>query len=951
MLQILRSMRCGFSRRPSGFALLALALSACGGGGSGGGGGSSLSISLSPSTVEESFTEGTARNFSVIAQISGAVSGAVTVVINDNGGSIRPDVSIFQSGDSQYTANFQTLSTLSPGVHSNRIDIKICSNQSCSKVYGSASLPYRFTVIANPTISALSPEQAYTGDPGFSLLVTGSNFSSSSKVRWEGSERPTQYLSPTQLRADISADDLRGQGDYRITVQTNGASSQPRFFHVGPPPPPSPSTLTPNTAAAGGNDFTLTVDGSDFRTSDVVYFNNVNLTTSVVSASRLTAQVPRQLLTRAGTTTVIVTNSVTGASSPSLDFTIAAPSLQSLSPSTATAGDPAYVLTVDGNNFVSGSTALWNGAVRTTNVISATRLTAQIAAADIANAGPQTVSVRNTLDASSANSMTVMVSNPVPALASTSPQSASTGGSAFNLTVNGTRFVSSSVVNWNGSARPTTYVSGTRLTAAIPASDLVAGALIDITVSTPVPAGGTSTAVRFTVNNLQPSLQLINASSAKAGCGKFLMAVVGSNIGSYSTVLWNGQPRATKLISPTVLQVVIPAADIASTGSASVAISNPAPGGGTSAAKTFIIGSSSAETTAATAFQLNSAHSGAATQTCPVSLPEQSSWSTTVDGEATYPLIAEGKVFVGTSKGQITAFDQAAGTKLWGPVTLGGGGPAYDGGAIYVVGSDNCCSGGVMQAIEAASGLARFTATLPGGGFKSGASARNGIVYTGTDSSTLYAVDGLDGHVLWTGEVRNGHSSMPAVTDSGVYVTYPCNTYDFEPTLGTLVWHDETGCGGGGGATPVVASGMVYSPNVVGVYSGSIFTSGTGGSMGEYSADYPPAIGDKLGYFTQGGTLRAIRLSDRALMWSFVGDGRLLNSPIMVNDVVFIASNGGLLYALDSSTGTELWQKSLGIGLSPGAEWGTAYSPALAAGAGFLAVPTGSTVTTFRLIP
>jgi hypothetical protein len=40
------------------------------------------------------------------------------------------------------------------------------------------------------------------------------------------------------------------------------------------------------------------------------------------------------------------------------------------------------------------------------------------------------------------------------------------------VSVFGGQFVASSVVAWNGSARPTTFVSTTQLQATIPASDL-----------------------------------------------------------------------------------------------------------------------------------------------------------------------------------------------------------------------------------------------------------------------------------------------------------------------------------------------------------------------------------------------------------------------------------------------------------------------------------------------
>ena len=73
----------------------------------------------------------------------------------------------------------------------------------------------------------------------------------------------------------------------------------------------------------------------------------------------------------------------------------AAPTLTSLSPSTIAADGPAFTLTVNGSNFVSGSVVRWNGANRTTTFVSATQLTAAISADDIAVAGTASVTVVN----------------------------------------------------------------------------------------------------------------------------------------------------------------------------------------------------------------------------------------------------------------------------------------------------------------------------------------------------------------------------------------------------------------------------------------------------------------------------------------------------------------------------------------------------------------------------
>ena len=81
---------------------------------------------------------------------------------------------------------------------------------------------------------------------------------------------------------------------------------------------------------------------------------------------------------------------------------------------------------------------------------------------------------------------------PVPVLTSISPASARAGGAGFTLTATGSSFVPSSVVQWNGSARTTTFVSPTELQAAIPAADISLPGSPAITVATPPPGGGTS---------------------------------------------------------------------------------------------------------------------------------------------------------------------------------------------------------------------------------------------------------------------------------------------------------------------------------------------------------------------------------------------------------------------------------------------------------------------------
>jgi len=70
-------------------------------------------------------------------------------------------------------------------------------------------------------------------------------------------------------------------------------------------------------------------------------------------------------------------------------------SISQLVPNSATAGDPAFTLTVNGSGFTSSSVVYWNAATRPTTFVTANQLTAQISASDIATAGTIPVYVRS----------------------------------------------------------------------------------------------------------------------------------------------------------------------------------------------------------------------------------------------------------------------------------------------------------------------------------------------------------------------------------------------------------------------------------------------------------------------------------------------------------------------------------------------------------------------------
>ncbi len=81
-----------------------------------------------------------------------------------------------------------------------------------------------------------------------------------------------------------------------------------------------------------------------------------------------------------------------------------------------------------------------------------------------------------------------------------SPTGVHSGSPSFALVVNGTNFVSNSVVRWNGADRSTTYVSPERLTATILDTDVAAVGTASVTVFNPGVGGGESNAATVSIN-------------------------------------------------------------------------------------------------------------------------------------------------------------------------------------------------------------------------------------------------------------------------------------------------------------------------------------------------------------------------------------------------------------------------------------------------------------------
>src|SRR5579864_7486047 len=90
---------------------------------------------------------------------------------------------------------------------------------------------------------------------------------------------------------------------------------------------------------------------------------------------------------------------------------------------------------------------------------------------------------------------------PPPTLTTLAPNVAVAGSADLIITATGSGFTMSSILNWNGTALTTNYVSTTSLTATIPASDLATPGSVSVTVTDPSNGDAGSAVAQFKISD------------------------------------------------------------------------------------------------------------------------------------------------------------------------------------------------------------------------------------------------------------------------------------------------------------------------------------------------------------------------------------------------------------------------------------------------------------------
>ncbi|MBJ6108116.1 DUF4394 domain-containing protein [Hymenobacter sp. BT523] len=382
---------------------------------------------------------------------SGVTSTGATITFTPNTLATNYTVTVTPAGGTATTQTVTTSPVTLTGLTPNTTyTVSIVSNCFAGALSSSA---------VSTTFTTLAP--ACTAPSG---LAASGVTNTSGTVTFTGSPSATSYTVTTApatttqtLPANATSVNFTGltpSTTYTVSIVSNcaaGATAAPvtiDFTTAAPNPAPVITSLSPNSATAGGTGFTLTVTGTGFVSGAVVNFNGGARTTAFVSGTNLTASIPASDISTAGTYNVTVTNPAPGGgTSAPATFTVnnPAPAITSLSPASVTAGAAPQTLTVTGTNFVSGASQVtFNGTARTTTFVSATQLTIGLTAADQATPGTYNVTVTTAGPGGGTSAPATFTVNAAPC-------NAPSGLAASNVTSN------SATVSFTGSGTATGY--------------------------------------------------------------------------------------------------------------------------------------------------------------------------------------------------------------------------------------------------------------------------------------------------------------------------------------------------------------------------------------------------------------------------------------------------------------------------------------------------------------
>jgi hypothetical protein len=428
---------------------------------------------------------------------------------------------------------------------------------------GQISKSFGFTVSGTSSVPSLnslstSPNPSVAGQQ-FLLTVNGSNFDPSSvQILITGSGcAPCAVLNAmltgkttTQAVGPVT---LNSPGSYTVTVQNGSAGTQSNSLSltVGGITPALSSLSTSPSPPLTGQQFTLTLNGSNFDPSSVqILIFGGSCGPCTIANGTLTTKTVAQVgapvtLSAAGSYNITVQNGSGGGQSNILTLVIGTPT-PSLNSLTTTPSSPAigqqFTINISGSNFDPSSVqVLFTGPGCAPCTIPNASLTTKnatllIGPTTLSTAGSYSVSIQNSSSGTQSNSLPLTIGAVTPSLStlSTSPNPPVTG-QQFTLTLNGSNFTPSSVqiLIYGGSCGPCTIANGILTTET--ATQVAAPVTLSTAGSYNIYAqngagGGQSNSLTLVIGTPTPTLTaLVTSPSSPAAGQQFTIDISGNN--------------------------------------------------------------------------------------------------------------------------------------------------------------------------------------------------------------------------------------------------------------------------------------------------------------------------------------------------------------------------------------------------------------------------------------
>jgi hypothetical protein len=247
----------------------------------------------------------------------------------------------------------------------------------CALVLFAVVLPACNQIINNPApeLQTLSPDHVTAGQPAFTLILTGKNFTPTSIVEFKGAPRTTVFVSVSQMTAQILADDIQNPGLAPVTVLTpapGGGTSAAVNFAINPAPSgvPQITKISPSSVFAQSCQITLSLSGTGFAGQSVVSVNGNNLPTAFINSTSLTAAIPQADFVSSGALEITVINPPPGGGTSNLmqlNITNAFPGITAVAPTSVQAGSTPPAISVTGAGLASNSVVVINGTERSSS--------------------------------------------------------------------------------------------------------------------------------------------------------------------------------------------------------------------------------------------------------------------------------------------------------------------------------------------------------------------------------------------------------------------------------------------------------------------------------------------------------------------------------------------------------------------------------------------------------